>query len=145
MCSKSWVYLVTYQYHYSCSSTSLQFTKQWATVFFRSFQVGDSWCLCLRRWSRKEKLGITDAGGLFLGLASLFWQRWSDRWEANLRWQGVEARDHHRGTLKVFRFLLITSSMYQVDFFFNSFSFVSSDFKTGDFIFICHLLFKILS
>lgn len=54
------------------------------------------------------------------------------------------ARDHHRGTLKVFRFL-ITSSMYQVDFFFNSFSFVSSDFKTGDFIFICHLLFKILS
>ena len=30
-------------------------------------------------------------------------------------------------------------------FFFNSFSFVSSDFKTGDFIFICHLLFKILS
>jgi len=28
--------------------------------------VGDSWCLCLRRQSRKEKLGIADAGGLLL-------------------------------------------------------------------------------
>lgn len=37
----------------------------------------------------------------------------SESWVA-----GVEARDDHRGTLKVFRFLFITSSMYQVDFFF---------------------------
>lgn len=64
----------------------------------------------------------------------------SESWVA-----GVEATDDHRGTLKVFRCLFITSSMYQVDFFLNSFSFVSSDFKTGDFIFICHLLFKISS
>ena len=50
----------------------------------------------------------------------------------------MEARDHHRGTLKVFRFLLITSSCIRLIFFFflNSFSFVSSDFKTGDFIFM---------
>ena len=34
--------------------------------------------VCLRRRSGKEKLSIVDAGGLSLGLASFFLQRWSD-------------------------------------------------------------------
>lgn len=40
----------------------------------------------------------------------------SESWVA-----GVEATDDHRGTLKVFRCLFITSSMYQVDFFLTHF------------------------
>ena len=34
--------------------------------------------VCLRGRSGKEKLSIVDAGGLSLGLASFFLQRWSD-------------------------------------------------------------------
>ena len=47
---------VIYQFHYPCSSTSLQFTKEWAAVFFRSFQVGpcDSWCLFEEKVKKRE-------------------------------------------------------------------------------------------